>query len=103
MEEKLIKNAFSNVAVSGQGTLVADAKTDTLTIVAGTNITITTDEDNDEVIINSTGGGGGSSLQSRTTDTATTGSLASGPAANLNMTTAKSYVLQKFKQIMLRG
>ena len=92
------QNAFSNVAVSGQGTLVADAKTDTLTIVAGTNITITTDEDNDEVIINSTGGGGGgSSLQSRTTDTATTGSLASGAAANLNMTTAKSYVLQKIQ------
>ena len=92
------QNAFSNVAVSGQGTLVADAKTDTLTIVAGTNITITTDEDNDEVIINSTGGGGGgSSLQSRTTDTATTGSLASGAASNLNMTTAKSYVLQKIQ------
>ena len=90
------QSAFSNIAVSGQGTVAADAKTDTLTLVAGSNITITTDPTSDEVTINSTGGGGGgSSLQSRTTDTATTGSLAPGAATNLNMTTAKSYVLQK--------
>ena len=90
------QSAFSNIAVSGQGTVAADAKTDTLTLVAGSNITITTDPTSDEVTINSTGGGGGgSSLQSRTTDTATTGSLAPGAATDLNMTTAKSYVLQK--------
>ena len=93
------QNAFSNIAVSGQNTVQADAKTDTVTFVAGSNMTITTSASGDEVTFASSGGGGGggSSLQSRTTDTATTGSLASGAAVNLNMTTAKSYVLQKIQ------
>ena len=51
--------AFSSIEVSGQTPVVADAKQDTLTLVAGTNITITTDPTGDEVTINSTGGGGG--------------------------------------------
>ena len=93
------QNAFSNIAVSGQATVQADAKTDTVTFVGGSGMTITTNESGDEVTFTSSGGGGGggSSLQSRTTDTATTGSLASGAATNLNMTTAKSYVLQKIQ------
>jgi hypothetical protein len=45
------QNAFSNVAVSGQTTIAADAKTDTLTLVAGTGITITTDAGADSVTI----------------------------------------------------
>ena len=72
------QNAFSNISVSGQNTVQADSKTDTVTFVGGTNMTITTNSTGDEVTFTSSGGGGGSSLQSRTTDTATTGSLASG-------------------------
>ena len=53
------QNAFSNIAVSGQSTVAADAKTDTLTLVAGANVTITTDAGTDSVTISSTGGGGG--------------------------------------------
>lgn len=45
------QNAFSNVAVSGQTTVAADAKTDTLTLAAGTGITITTDDTTDTVTI----------------------------------------------------
>ena len=52
------QNAFSNVAVSGQTTVAADTKTDTLTLVAGTNITITTDAATDSITINSSVGGG---------------------------------------------
>ena len=37
------QNVFSNIAVSGQGTIQADATTDTLTFVAGTGISLTTD------------------------------------------------------------
>ena len=45
------QNAFSNVAVSGQSTVVADAETDTLTLAAGTNITLTTNASTDTVTI----------------------------------------------------
>ena len=54
------QNAFSNVAVSGQNTVVADSKTDTLSLVAGSNMTITTNASGDSITFASTGGGGGS-------------------------------------------
>jgi hypothetical protein len=53
------QNVFSTIAVSGQNNVVADATTDTLTLVAGTNVTITTDDSADSVTINASGGGGG--------------------------------------------
>lgn len=49
-----IPNAFSNIEVSGQTTVSADTLTDTLTLVAGDNVTITTDADNDTVTIAAT-------------------------------------------------
>ncbi len=52
------QNAFSSVVVNGQTTVAADTTTDELTLVAGTNITITTDANNDSITINSSGGGG---------------------------------------------
>lgn len=52
------QNIFSTIAVSGQSNVVADSTSDTLTLVAGTNITITTDAATDTITINSTGGGG---------------------------------------------
>lgn len=50
--------SFSDVAVSGQPTVTA-LKTPTLTLVAGTNVTMTTDTTAGSVTINSTGGGSG--------------------------------------------
>lgn len=44
------QNAFSNVKV-GDVTIAADIKTDTLTLVAGNNITITPDATNDKITI----------------------------------------------------
>lgn len=52
------QNAFSNVTV-GNTTIEADSKTDTLTLVAGTNVTITPDATNDTITISASGGGGG--------------------------------------------
>ena len=50
LEERTNQNAFSNVKV-GDVTLAADIKTDTLTLVAGNNITLTPDATNDKVTI----------------------------------------------------
>ena len=49
------QNLFDKIAVSGQSNVVADSATDTLTLVAGTNVTITTDANADSITINSTG------------------------------------------------
>jgi hypothetical protein len=54
------QSLFSTIAVAGQSNVVADTTSDTLTLVAGTNVTITTDASTDTITINSTGGGGGS-------------------------------------------
>ncbi|MDA8556607.1 hypothetical protein N9K77_00010 [bacterium] len=52
---------FKNIAVSGQNTVAADSNNDTLTLAAGNNITLTTDNTTDTVTIASSGGSGGSS------------------------------------------
>ena len=49
------QNVFQTISVSGQSNVVADTATDTLTFVAGTNITITTDAATDSITFNATG------------------------------------------------
>ena len=51
--------AFKTIAVSGQSDVVADAAADTLTLVAGSNMTITTNASGDSITFASSGGGGG--------------------------------------------
>ena len=58
------QNAFSNVKV-GSTTIAADSKTDTIELIAGTNITLTPDATNDTVTIASSGGGGSSTTTIR--------------------------------------
>ena len=52
-------NAFGNILVSGQSTVAADSTNDNLTLVAGSNMTITTNASNDTITFASSGGGGG--------------------------------------------
>ena len=47
-------DSFATIAVAGQSSVVADNATDTLTLVAGTGISITTNATTDTVTINST-------------------------------------------------
>jgi hypothetical protein len=53
------QSIFKNIAVAGQSTVVADSTNDTLTLVAGSNITLTTDASTDTVTITASGGGTG--------------------------------------------
>jgi len=50
-------DSFSTIAVAGQSSVVADSATDTLTLVAGSNITITTNAGTDTITIAAAGGG----------------------------------------------
>jgi hypothetical protein len=46
-------NSFSTITVSGQNNVVADSATDTLTLIAGTGIAITTNLETDSITISS--------------------------------------------------
>ena len=52
------QNLFSTIAVAGQNSIVADSTTDTLTLAAGTGITLTTDQATDTLTITSSAGSG---------------------------------------------
>jgi hypothetical protein len=53
------QQTFKTIAISGQSDVVADDSADTLTLVAGTGITLTTDAGTDTITITASGGGGG--------------------------------------------
>jgi hypothetical protein len=88
-------NAFGTIVVSGQSDVVADSTSDTLTLVAGTNITLTTNAGSDTITIAASGGGGTPTVitvADESTDTtcfpafftAATGDL--GPKTNASLT-----------------
>jgi plastocyanin len=52
-------DSFATIAVAGQSNVVADSASDTLTLVAGSNVTITTNATTDTITISSVGAGGG--------------------------------------------
>ena len=64
-------NSFETIAVSGQSNVVADSGTDTLTLVAGSNMTITTNASTDTITFASTASGSGGSSSSFTKNTFT--------------------------------
>jgi plastocyanin len=57
-------NGFSTVSVSGQANIIATSNTDTLTLAAGPNITLSTNSANKTVTISSTGTSSGIALTS---------------------------------------
>ena len=70
-----IPNSFGTFSVAGQNDVVADATNDTLTLIAGTNVTITTDSESDSITINSSasGEGGGEANQNAFSNIAVSG------------------------------
>ena len=56
------QNVFGVIAVSGQSNVVADSTTDTLTLVAGTGITLTTNPTNDSITVTNSSTGSSQNL-----------------------------------------
>ena len=80
------QNAFSNFAVAGQTTIAADSTTDTVTLVAGSGMTITTNDATDTITFASSGGGGGGGI-ALTDLSITTGSANATPSLAYDNTT----------------
>lgn len=55
------QDTFRTIAINGQASIIAEQPNDTLTLAAGTGITLTTDNTTDTITISSSGGGGGGS------------------------------------------
>ena len=68
-------DVFKTIAVSGQSSVVADSISDTLTLVAGSNMTITTNAAGDSITFASSGGGGGGGTTNVGITTNLTGSV----------------------------
>jgi plastocyanin len=68
--ETSLPNSFSTVVVAGQSSVIADSTADTLTLVAGSNITITTNAGIDTVTISSTTSTGSITFVGTTIDSA---------------------------------
>jgi hypothetical protein len=77
-------STFATIAISGQSDVVADATNDTLTLVAGSNVTLTTNASTDTITIASTGGGGSSTFT--ITDGTTSQTIVDGDTLTLNGT-----------------
>lgn len=92
------QNSFSTIVVAGQSNVVADQLNDTLTFVAGTNVTITTDALTDSITISAVGGGGASNSfstiavasQSSVVADSTTDTLTFAAGTGINITTDSS-------------
>ncbi len=87
------QNAYSNFQV-GATTISAGTKTDTLTLVAGSNITLTPNASTDTITIDASGGGGGGSDSFNTiASTGLTSIVAASGNDTLNIEKANGIVL----------
>jgi plastocyanin len=93
--ESSLPNTFSTVTVAGQSDVVADTTTDTLTLAAGSNITITTNDSTDTITISATGGGatGNVTFAGNTIDTADSTPITITPAVNFDSNVVVGNVL----------
>lgn len=94
------QSLFSTIAVAGQTSVVADTTSDTLTLVAGSNVTITTDATTDTITISAAGGGGSGTV---TSVSVTTANGISGTVATATTTPAISLSLGAITPTSVNG
>jgi len=88
-------NTFSTIAISGQTSVVADSTADTLNLVAGSGITLTTNDATDSITIASSGGG---FTPTRVTQSVTSANTADGSSADISFANLGiSYALYKIQ------
>jgi len=87
-----VSEAFKTIAVSGQSSVVADGATDTLTLVGGSNMTLTTNAGGDTITFASSGGGGASASDIRKRFVYTTSSSVTAFSGNDDNSVSLSYV-----------
>ena len=78
--ESSLPNSFSTVVVAGQSSVIADSTADTLTLAAGSNITITTNAGTDTITINSTTSTGNITFAANTIDSADSSAITFTPS-----------------------
>lgn len=98
-------DSFKTISVSGQSDVVADSSTDTLTLVAGSNMTITTNAGTDTITFASTGGGGGGTTSQVTGSnfTTATGSLDDITGLSFAASTSKVYEVDALLKVQNTG
>lgn len=88
-------NSFETIAISGQSSVVAESATDTLTLVAGSNVTLTTDASTDTITIASTAAG--------TTQLSVEKNILTGDGSTVAFTVSSSIVSENNTQVYIDG
>jgi plastocyanin len=93
-----VSDSFNTITVAGQSNIVADSNTDTLSLVAGTGIAITTDASTDSITIAATGSGGVSTFAALTDNAGLTIDRIYLPAITMLSTTNNGASSYRFDQ-----
>ncbi len=80
--ESSLPNTFRTIAIAGQSSVIADTTTDTLTLVAGTGITLTTNAGTDTITITGTASTGNITFAANTIDSTDSTAITITPAVN---------------------
>jgi hypothetical protein len=80
--ESSLPNTFSTIVIAGQSSVIADTTADTLTLVAGTGITLTTDASTDTITITGTASTGNITFVANTIDSADSTAITVTPTVN---------------------
>jgi plastocyanin len=80
--ESSLPNTFATIAIAGQSSVIADTTADTLTLVAGTGITLTTNASTDTITITGTASTGNITFVANTIDSTDSTAITVTPAVN---------------------